>query len=178
MDVVALILGIIVTGGVAVFVAWPWRQQRADARLETGPDAGLAEEAQIDRLARRREASLAALRDLDFDYATGKVAEADYGPLRQALVAEAAEILTQLDQVQAAAEADLDGFIEAELRAIRAGRAANGGGASAGGACPTCGWPVRSGALYCANCGAKLGDVPSGSAAVPERSIRPTTSLR
>ncbi|MFQ5614530.1 MAG: zinc ribbon domain-containing protein [Anaerolineae bacterium] len=164
MDVAAITLGIIVTGAMAVFIAWPWWKQERDAQAEAGAKAGPAGMDRSDSLVRQREAVLTALRDLDFDHATGKVVEADYGPLRQAMLAQAAGILAELDKAQAAAEAELDAGIEAEALAVRAGLAPNGDGRppAPDQACPACGWSIRPGALYCAGCGTKLGPICPG----------------
>lgn len=116
--------------------------------------------------------ALIALRDLDFDFRTGKITEEDYTPLRQRLVAEAAQAL----QAAEAPQPDWDAEIEAAVRAVRAKRrsaetptcshcqasVAVGSkfcpqcGAGLEVACPQCHNPIQAGDKFCALCGALL----------------------
>ena len=50
-----------------------------------------------ERLSLQKEMLYGAIRDLDFDFQTGKVDQKDYAELRQQLEREAAQILRQLD---------------------------------------------------------------------------------
>ncbi len=71
----------------AVFVLWPlWRPVPAPA-----PDA------ERQRLLAAREAAYRALRDLDLDHETGKLADGDYAALRAGYQAEAVAVLRRLD---------------------------------------------------------------------------------
>ena len=54
---------------------------------------------ETDALITEREQLLTALRDLDFDHATGKITEEDYAPQRAQLVAQSAAVLKQLDDL-------------------------------------------------------------------------------
>ena len=154
MNDMAVILGMLVAGAVAAFVAWPWRMQRKMLR----PAFGAAATPHGEALAERREAVLTALRDLDFDRAVGKVIEEDYSPLRQALLTEAVAVMAQLDDERATVEADLDALIEAEVLAVSQtlGAEHRGDEPAGDGACPACGRAFRPGDLYCAGCGARL----------------------
>ena len=131
-----------------VFVVWPWWTRRGAPQPESGDRVRSGGET----LAERHEAVLTALRDLDFDHTVGKVAEEDYGPLRYALLAEAADAMTQLDEEPAAAQADIEARIEAEVLVIRQELNAE----SSSNTCPSCGRPARPGDVYCASCGAQL----------------------
>lgn len=71
----------------------------------------------------RRQAALASLRDLDADFAAGRLPEAEYRALRATVVAEGAATLAALDRlaaVSAADSADLVAGIEAEVAALGA----------------------------------------------------------
>ncbi len=116
MNGVAIGLGLFVTLAVVAYTAWPWLARRRDL-AESGAQVQLAQSTQGEKLAEQREELLTALRDLEFDYTVGKVLEEDYGPLRQSLLAKVADIMVQLDEVQA--ESDLDVRIEAEILAAR-----------------------------------------------------------
>ncbi|MCE7948422.1 MAG: hypothetical protein DYG88_13445 [Chloroflexi bacterium CFX4] len=66
----------------------------------------------VQQLAQEREAVLQALRDLEFDYQTGKITHEDYLPQRKALMKHAAELLQHL-------EAEHEATLEAAIRAAR-----------------------------------------------------------
>ena len=124
MSGVAIFLGLLLAGAVIAFLAWPWRAEPvADSQGETVDD--------------RYEAVLTALRDLDFDHTLGKVAQEDYEPLRQELVAQAADLLAQRDQVG----------LEAQPPASVTGE---------GSVCPACGRIALPGDEYCSGCGTEL----------------------
>ena len=69
----------------------------------------------------RKEAALAALKDLEFDYRTRKLSAGDYEELRAIYRVEAAEVLKAMDQ-GAAPPRDLDALIDAEVAVWRARR--------------------------------------------------------
>jgi len=51
----------------------------------------------------QREGTYATLKDLDFDFETGKLIDQDYRELRARYSAEAARILTRIDELEATA---------------------------------------------------------------------------
>ena len=63
-------------------------------------------------LFQERERSYAALAELDEDYETGKLSEADYQELREALLQETARVITQL-------EAESLSDVEAEIERFK-----------------------------------------------------------
>lgn len=157
LNEIALGLGVLVVGVVAASLAWPWLAQPGEDKRERREEPALAE---------RRETVLSALRDLDFDHAVGKVADEDYGPLRQALVIEAAALLSREDEAAAA------------IRTCAVcGRRAQAGdlfcpacGADldrAPAACPSCGGAVWAEDLYCRGCGRRLQPALSGPQPAP-----------
>jgi hypothetical protein len=92
----ALVLGVLLTVGAVVLVALPFLREPSaeDDRLDA---PGEAEERHL-ALLEERDRALAALKELEFDHRTGKIADADYrelvAPLRQA----AARALRALDR--------------------------------------------------------------------------------
>jgi hypothetical protein len=87
---VALLVGVAV-----VAVAWPFlspERGRPEDRLSE------ADRRRIDLL-ERRDATYAALRDLEQDHRTGKVTGDDYTAEREELRREAASVLRELDQL-------------------------------------------------------------------------------
>lgn len=153
MDWIAIGMGLVTTGTLLVYITRPWWAHRWNAQTQTASTPATS-------LADQREAILAALRDLDFDHEVGKVTEEDYTSLRQTLLAEAAAVMTQIEQEQVTAQTDLDDHIEAEILAAR--QNLNGGEqvtyspAEANRVCPTCGRAPLPGDVYCRGCGTHL----------------------
>ena len=96
----ALVLGALLAVAAVAFVARPLLRQESDTLVRPTP-----EEQRRLELAEERDRALAALKELEFDHRTGKIANADYeelvGPLRR----EAAEALQALEPVRATAPA-------------------------------------------------------------------------
>jgi hypothetical protein len=90
-----------------------------------------------------RGRALLALRELDFDRATGKVAEGDYAALRERYLARAIAVLKADDRSDPA-----EALISRPSAAIGRG---NGG---AGPNCPRCGPRPEPDARFCSSCGA------------------------
>ncbi len=124
--------------GVALFVvaipvlASPWLRGR---RYQPGPVSSSTAPLTADE--RRREILL-ALRDLEFDHATGKVASDDYVMLRAQLLQEFARYMDEQEE-------DLDALIERAVQEKKKGRS-----------CAHCGAPLREGARFCPMCGAPV----------------------
>jgi len=93
----------------------------------------------------RRRSTLLAVRDLDFDFQTGKVLEEDYQAWRARLLEQAARTLADEER----AESELAEGLEAEVAEIRKA----GSGARF---CPSCGRPRVSGERFCSACGAAI----------------------
>jgi hypothetical protein len=60
-----------------------------------------ADKTRIDYLRERKDAIYDNLRDLNFEYLAGKYPEADYAEQRRALEDEAAQVLSEMDQLAA-----------------------------------------------------------------------------
>ncbi len=157
MDPIAIIVGLILLGVAAMFVVKPFR-----ARPQPGskkPTATLQPH-------QAHTAALSALRDLDFDFRTGKVSEEDYPALRAQLIVEAAKYLE--------AENGEDDRLEAMIRTRKTAMAHEKPcpkcgkkmdaearfcpdcGTEFGMACPSCGKPVKAGDFFCSSCGSKI----------------------
>lgn len=116
----------------------------------------------------RRGQALLALKEIDFDRATGKLSEGDYAQLREKYVAEALEVLRR-DDPEAGAEAAGPSDPAEALVAHRA-RVLSGDSNGAGPECPRCGPRPEADALFCSNCGepiASPGACESCGAAMP-----------
>ncbi|MDW8327608.1 MAG: zinc ribbon domain-containing protein, partial [Anaerolineales bacterium] len=140
--------------GVAFFVLQPFLEQRALREKRV---------TEVEALNAEREALLIALRDLDFDHATGKITTEDYAPQRAELVARGVAVLKRLDELGASAPASLDDEIEQAIARRRA-RAAQRKGES-GVTCAKCGAALDAGDRFCSNCGARVATAAQTGAA-------------
>lgn len=144
------------------------------------------------RLLAQKEAMLAEIMALDFDYETGKLPEEVYHPQRAAMVAETATILAQLDTLpeMTAMDADIEAAI-AQLRGQATAVPVAAPVAAAPVAAPTavvsavptsgnghnrfctqCGAAIDPGDKFCALCGHKLNNrLEAETGHVPEKSV-------
>ena len=146
---------------VAAYIAQPFFGQRAESG---GAGAGqrlapLLRE-QSDLLEARNQV-YREIRDLDFDYNTNKVSDADYNAQRYQLVARGVEILQGLDALPIFEEAADYRRIEQAVLAVRRGTEAaptsqEEAPPSGTGYCPQCGTPFTEADRFCGTCGARL----------------------
>ena len=127
--------------------------------LLTGKGASLERtEDEMSEAEATRRVKLLALRDVEYDYLSGKLDEADYRELRRELSAEA---LAALDEAEREASGGgetpegepSDEEIEKEIARVRAGL-------KDGLACDACGHVNPRGSRFCSGCGAPL---PAGA---------------
>src|SRR5436190_1720077 len=97
----------------------------------------------------RRRVTLLALRDVEYDYATGKLDETDYTSLKRELASEALTALESAEAEAAAGPAAAPPELEAEIARLR-------GGLKSGTTCGVCGSGNEAGSVFCAYCGAPL----------------------
>lgn len=144
MDIGSVLIGMALLIGVAFFVLQPFLEQRTlRAKQVSEAEALMAE----------RESLLIALRDLDFDHATGKITTEDYASQRAELVARGVAVLKRLDALGASAPASLDDEIEQAVARRRARRADP---KAAGATCAECGAALEAGDRFCSRCGARV----------------------
>jgi hypothetical protein len=86
--------------------------------------------------------AIAALREIEFDRATGKLSDADYASLREKYASEALADMRR----SPALTPDLNDPVEAAIRAYRGTHPS----------CGKCGIRPESDAIYCSNCGSYL----------------------
>ena len=114
----------------------------------------------LDTLLTRRDALYATLRDLDQDRELGKLDDADYRTLRDRYMAQASQVLQELDAVQGkGAATEANAALEQEVRAQRKTRDRKNAGANAraaAGFCRNCGQPHETGDKFCSKCGRAL----------------------
>ena len=146
MSIDGLII-LFVAVGVAFFVGSPFVRQRADDGSE-----GEARR-ELEQLLLHKETVYTAIRDLDFDFQTGKVDDEDYKALRRHLEDEAVDILRRIDTVDPLAI--LDDEIERQILAIRQQQNANLDPPPPG-VCAGCHAKLRGGENFCSACGQPL----------------------
>lgn len=168
MDLGSILLGVALLLSVAFIVARPLLERAA---------AGEPEPAQAEALLFERDRVLSALRDLDFDHATGKLPDDDYAVQRARLVAEGTAVLKQLDALAPSAApgaAPVSPDLDAELEAAIARRRSRPAPAAlpkpldaeieaavterrqVARFCSQCGHPLQPGDRFCGACGAAV----------------------
>lgn len=142
-----IIGAVLLVGGVVLFVLHPIIQGQW-ATLHRTSDEGTEADA-------RKRVSLLALRDVEMDFATGKLDEEDYRALQSELSHAALKAIQEVEVQQKVA--DLVGStatgsveLEAEIAAVRLGIAE-------GRTCASCGHVNQAGSNFCASCGEPLG---------------------
>ena len=140
----ALIGGILLAAGVMLYVIEPVFSGRGAPVYDSEDD--------YDEGAARRRVALTALRDLEYDRATGKLDRKDYESLREELSHDAlrqlgpdAEGEDPADSVVERASSELEDEIAQIRRALREGLE-----------CASCQHVNRAGARFCAQCGQAL----------------------
>jgi hypothetical protein len=89
VQIIAILIGLVLLAAIAFYVSRPIVQQRrggADATVMASLEA-------------QRDAVYSQIRELDMDHATGKMNDEDYRQARAELVAQAANLLKQIDGV-------------------------------------------------------------------------------
>lgn len=132
MELVGMLVLLLAVGALII---WPLLRHRPPEMrsVERTPAADPA----------RSRAALTAIKELEFDYATGKIADDDYRTLRARYEAKAVEALAT--PAPSPAPADSDAALEAEIRAARGRRF-----------CTTCGGALPKAAKFCPACGAAV----------------------
>ena len=89
IDTLAVIACVALTAAVLIFVFM----------IQPDPGDSAPHRSQLDQLMERRDIIYDNLRDLKFEYRTGKFAEEDYEQMKQTLETEAALVLAEIDHV-------------------------------------------------------------------------------
>ncbi len=143
-----LAVALLLTLAAVLFVASPlWKPARP--LIETD-DSPLAE------LIRRKDTTLRAIKEVEFDHSTGKLSDEDFHRYDQRLRQQAIALMRQIEKHAPDMPA-----IEDELEALIAAKRGEAPSPtvqppSQVRACPKCGAPARDDANFCARCGAPL----------------------
>ena len=135
-----LIVMLMLMAGVAALIVWPL--------LGRHPEAGRPEprSGEGELPASRSHAALSAIKELEFDFQTGKISEDDYKMLRGRHEVKAVDALTVRSAEPSPAAGSTDDPLEAEIRAARGRRF-----------CTSCGARLPAAARFCPSCGTAAG---------------------
>ena len=146
-----LIIMLLIAIGLVIFVGEPLVRRHTRETLDSPQDQ------EVEQLTLQKETLYTALRDLDFDYHTGKVDEQDFTELRSRLENEAIELLRALDEIDPFA--DLDDELERQIAALRqtsSDATVTVNGLSVPSACTRCETPLQGDENFCTACGHAL----------------------
>ena len=119
-------------------VVYPFFKRRAPS-LEPEADDRLRE------LASQRDTTYSMLKELEFDFQSGVLTEADYRDLEARYKKKAIPILKGMDDLKKATP--MEDEIEEQVRALRSSKARF---------CPKCGAGTQEDDSFCSHCGAPL----------------------
>ena len=106
-------------------------------------------ESEDDPLEQRKELALAALKEIEFDRATGKLDDADYERMKARYTAEALEAIRAVDAAAARVEPAMADPVEALIAARR--KASKGRKF-----CTECGAELEGKGTFCVECGVRM----------------------
>jgi hypothetical protein len=132
--------------------------------IVTGQAMGVSRrERRLSTLEAERERLLSLIQEMDLDYSMGKIAREDYDAERSIKLAQAADVLRQVDALTGSKGAvplgvadAVDGQLEAELeaRVAKMRQAQNGKALQF---CATCGGQIFGSDRFCSECGSEVG---------------------
>ena len=143
--IIALVIGTILAVGALAFVLYPifFGVPRTIERVEPAKQP------------REGDTAVVALREIEFDRATGKLSDADYTELKTRYTREA---IAAMRVAESSAVRPTDDELEAVVREYRERQMR----------CPTCGPRPEPDAVFCSNCGRYLRDKCAGCGAPVE----------
>ena len=140
-----IVVEILIFVSAMFFVGYPIFK-RQEARIKTQENEALGE------LIHKKEAVYISIKDLDFDYRTGKLSEDDYNELKERYELEALHILKDIDdsgkKKTTAEDARIKQILPESAEPIATGKDYI--------FCPKCGTKAKMGDNFCFKCGAKL----------------------
>lgn len=155
MDIPATLILITILILVVAYIVRPFVAPQADEQEKPAEHPSAPALRQRADLLAGRNRVYRALRDLDFDHQTNKIADEEYASQRSALVAEGVRILQRLDELAALDASPEADPVEASVLALRQGGATTAP-AEVSLHCPQCGTKAKTGDAFCGRCGAGL----------------------
>jgi hypothetical protein len=140
------LFAVLIAVGMAVFVAMPLLARESAATSSLPVDV-----TPLADLKRRRLVVYENLKDLEFEYQSGKLAAQDYQSLKQNYLGEAATLMAASQDAEQLKE--IDALLEREIAARRASRENR---PPQDYVCPKCGFENPVPVKFCGECGAKI----------------------
>ena len=154
----ALVLGFVLALVAVLLVLDP--VLRPD-RVETAAPVSLFSDSddEEDPTLARRDRALAALKEIDFDRATGKLSDEDYETMKSRFTAEALDALKAVDAVAQSPSRPVETVVEDDLESKIAAARSSGSRRPAHGSrfCLDCGSSLDGSKKFCRNCGSAIG---------------------
>ncbi len=132
--------------GAGLFIFEPFMSKSA-ARLF--PDD--YQETALHHLLSRKDSIYTAMKDLEFDYQTGKLSDEDYGILRRKFVVQVSSVLEEIDTMRSGREGK-EGGAKAGTKKKAAVKTATANEKT----CDECGFAHDEDDKFCQGCGAEL----------------------
>lgn len=156
-------LSLWITVLVAILISFVAIYYAVSPLLQPGQSTLLAEDDRMLDLLGRKDSTLQAIKDLEFDYRVGKIDQADFQRLDSRLRRQAIGLIQQIERL-APETASLDEELERIIAQFRQPVASGGDEvapedredapvAQATRFCTTCGKPLEAGHKFCAYCG-------------------------
>lgn len=127
-ELIPLLIMAVMLIGVAVYVSQPLLRAKSGNLYVDD-----FEETPLQPLLVRKDLIYSAIKELEFDFNTGKLSEDDYQDLREKYAMQAAEVLKDIDEFET-------GKKSSKGRKRKA-------------ACPECGFKIQKGDRFCKSCG-------------------------
>jgi rubrerythrin len=110
----------VVAIGAAVFIVLPFFKKRFEETLQETDSQQSPIEQKLRWLNSEKESMYSALKEIDFDYSTGKLSKEDYDELEKRSKTQAVALLKEIDGIMDKTYIlDLDEEIEKQIRVIR-----------------------------------------------------------
>ncbi len=174
MDLGSIFMIAALTLAVGIYISQPLLKTKDEKLVTEQKAVGDAERLRSSLMA-ERDRVLAALQELDFDNALGKIPAEDYPDQRSLLMAQGADVLHKLDEIEPAPlkpSRSIEDRIEAAIAARRADSAVIPADIPTPdeielaiaahrrdrleksiGFCPKCGNPIQKSDVFCSRCG-------------------------
>ena len=146
MEYLVLLFGIGLLLAFGIFVAHPFIAAGRQTSRQSSSSV------QVQELVERQGQLYAAIKELEFDKALGKLSTEDFEDLRRDLEKEALSVMRRLDQARdPSGTRSLRESIEADILVLRQNRR------KPPERCPNCAAPSREKDRFCSSCGTLLG---------------------